>query len=105
MTRRALRMTVIASGVIVALLAITPFLIPLNRLRPLIEGRASGALGRPVHLGELKLSLSRASLTTQTLVIADDPEFSSTPFLEARSVTVGVKLLPLILLLLLILLL
>ena len=97
MTRRALRMTFAISGVIVVLLAITPFLIHVNQFRPLIERRASAALGRQVDLGKLKLSLSRASLTTETLVIADDPEFSSTPFLQAKSVSVGVELVPLIL--------
>lgn len=97
MTRRALRMTSAIVGVIVVLLAITPFLIHANQFRPFIEGRASAALGRRVDLGNLRLSLSSASLTTETLVIADDPEFSNAPFLKAASVSVGVKLLPLIL--------
>jgi len=97
MTRRALRMTAAIVGVIVVLLAITPFLIRANQFRPFIEGRASAALGRRVDLGNLKLSLSRASLTTETLVIADDPDFSNAPFLKAKSVSVGVELLPLIL--------
>ena len=97
MTRRALRMTAAIVGVICVLLAITPFLIHANQFRPLIEGRASAALGRRVDLGNLKLSLTRASLTTETLVIADDPEFSNAPFLKAKSVSVGVELLPLIL--------
>ena len=96
MTRRALRMTSAIVGVIVVLLAISPFLIQANRFRPFIEGRASAALGRRVDLGNLKLSLARASLTTETLVIADDPEFSNSPFLKAASVSVGVELLPLI---------
>jgi mutator protein MutT len=34
---------------------------------------------------------------TETLVIADDPDFSNAPFLKAKSVSVGVELLPLIL--------
>lgn len=97
MTRRALRMTSAIVGVIVVLLAITPFLIHANQFRPFIEEKASAALGRQVDLGDLRLSLSSASLTTETLVIADDPEFSSSPFLEAKSVSVGVELMPLIL--------
>jgi len=96
MARRALRMTSAIVGAIVALLAITPFLIQVNRFRPYIEGKASAALGRRVDLGNLRLSLSKASLTTETLVIADDPEFSNAPFLEAKSVSVGIKLMPLI---------
>jgi len=79
-------MTFAIGGVIVVLLAISPFLIQADRFRPFIEGRASAALGRRVDLGNLKLSLSKASLTTETLVIADDPEFSNSPFLKAASV-------------------
>jgi AsmA protein len=90
-------MTSAIVGVIVALLAMTPFLIQVNQFRPFIEGKASAALGRRVDLGNLRLSLSRASITTETLVIADDPEFSRAPFLQAKSVSVGVELLPLIL--------
>src|SRR5688572_25523278 len=97
MTRRAVRITVGIVGAIVVLLAITPFLIPVNQFRPFIEERAAAALGRKVDLGNLKLSLTSASLTTERLVIADDPEFSSAPFLEAKSVSVGVELMPLIL--------
>ncbi len=97
MTRRALRMTSAIVGVIVVLLAITPFLFHVNQFRPVIERSASKALGRKVDLGNLRLSLSRGSLTTETLVIADDPEFSNSPFLKAKSVSVGVELMPLIL--------
>ncbi len=97
MTRRALRMTSAIIGVIAVLLAITAFLIRVNQFRPFIEERASTALGRKVDLGNLRLSLSSGTLTTETLVIADDPEFSNSPFLKAKSVSVGVELMPLIL--------
>ena len=97
MTRRALRMTSAIVGVIAVLLAITAFLIRVNQFRPFIEERASTALGRKVDLGNLRLSLWSGSLTTETLVIADDPEFSNSPFLKAKSVSVGVELMPLIL--------
>jgi AsmA protein len=97
MTRRALRMTSAIVGVIAVLLAITVFLSRVNQFRPFVEGRASTALGRKVDLGNLRLSLSSGTLTTETLVIADDPEFSNSPFLKAKSVSVGVELMPLIL--------
>jgi AsmA protein len=90
-------MTSAIIGVILVLFAITPFLIHANRFRPVIEESASAALGRRVDLGSLRFSLSSASLTTDTLVIADDPEFSTSPFLKAKSVSVGVELRPLIL--------
>ena len=97
MTRRARRMTSAFVGVVVALAAITPFLIRVDRFRPFLEAKTSAALGRQVELGKLRLSLSSASLTTERLVIADDPEFSNAPFLKAQSVSVGVELMPLIL--------
>jgi AsmA protein len=83
-------------GAFVVLLAITPFLVPANQFRPAIESQASTALGRKVDLGRLSLSPFSRSLTAETLAIADDPAFSKAPFLSAKSVTVGVELLPLI---------
>lgn len=79
------------------LVALAPFLTHADQFRPLIEGRASTALGRKVDIGNLTLSLSSRSLTAETLTVADDPKFSSAPFLTAKSVSVGVELLPLIL--------
>jgi AsmA protein len=97
MTRRPLRIISAIVGILVVLLAITPFLIHVNQFRPFIEGRASAALSRKVDLGNLRLSLSSGSLTAETLAIADDPKFSNSPFLSAKSVSVGVELVPLIL--------
>jgi AsmA protein len=97
MTRRRLRTIGAIVGVIVVLLAITPFLLHVNQFRPFIEQRASAALGRKVALGNLRLSVPRRSVTAETLSIADDPAFSNSPFLRAKSVSVGVELMPLIL--------
>ena len=93
---RTLRIGLIIGGVVVALAAITPFLFPVNQFRPTIERNASAALGRTVVLGRLRLSLLSGSLSAETLTVGDDPMFSTAPFLTAKSVKVGVKLLPLI---------
>jgi AsmA protein len=93
---RALRVTLIVLGVLVVLLLILPFLIPVNQFRPTIEEKASAALGRKVQLGDLSLSLIGGSLSAQNLSIGDDPKFSSSPFLTAKSLKVGVEILPLI---------
>jgi AsmA protein len=93
---RTLRIILAIVGALVVLLAITPFLVPANQFRPAIESQASTALGRKVDLGSLSLSPFSRSLTAETLAIADDPAFSKVPFLSAKSVTVGVELLPLI---------
>jgi AsmA protein len=95
-TARAVRISLAVGGAVVALLAVAPFVIPANRFRPTIEQSASAALGRDVSLGRLRLSLLHQSFSAETLIIADDPAFSASPFLTAKSVTVGVRLWPLI---------
>lgn len=93
---RTLRISLTIGGVVVVLLSITPFLIPVNQFRQTIEEKASAALGRKVDLGRLSLSVWSGSLSTETLAVADDPAFSTSPFLTAKAVKVGVKLWPLI---------
>src|SRR5208282_2667627 len=80
----------------IAILIVVPFVIPVNRFRPTIEEKASAALGRKVEVGNLSLSIIRASVGIDNLSISDDPKFNSGPFLTASSVRVGVELLPLI---------
>lgn len=91
-----LRVVLIVVGVLVVLVLIAPFLIPVNQFRPTIEEKASAALGRKVQLGNLSLSLLSGSLSAENLSIGDDPKFSSAPFLTAKSLKVGVELMPLI---------
>lgn len=93
---RTLRILGIILVVVIVLLVIVPFLIPVNKFRPTIEQKASQALGRQVQLGDLSLSLFSGSLAAENLSIADDPKFSSSPFLTAKSLKVGVEILPLI---------
>lgn len=95
--KRALRVTLIVIGILIVVLLVVPFLIPVNQFRPTIEEKASAALGRKVQLGNLSLSLFSGSLSAENLSIGDDPKFSSSPFLTAKSLKVGVEILPLIL--------
>jgi AsmA protein len=94
---RTLRIVLIVVGVFVVLLLLAPFLIPVNQFRPAIEGEASEALGRKVQVGNLSLSLLSGSLSAENLSIGDDSKFSSSPFLTAKSLSVGVEMIPLIL--------
>jgi len=94
---RVLRTALIVVGVFVVLILAAPFLIPVNQFRPTIEEESSEALGRKVQVGNLSLSLLRGSLSAENLSIGDDSKFSSSPFLTAKSLNVGVDLLPLIL--------
>jgi len=93
---RALRIGLAVGGVLAVLLLVVPFLISVDRFRPMLEQRASAALGRQVSIGRLRLSPLRQSLSADTLAIADDPAFGTSPFLTAKSITVGVRLFPLI---------
>jgi AsmA protein len=93
---RNLKIVVIVLVVLFLIVVTLPFLIPVNQFRPTIEQKASAALGRKVEVGNLSLSLLSGSLGADNLAIADDPKFSSTPFLTAKSVKVGVEIMPLI---------
>jgi AsmA protein len=95
--RRALRVLLVIIVVLVVLVLVAPFLIPVNQFRPTIEEKASAALGRKAEVGNLSLSLFTGSLAADNLSIADDPKFSKSPFLTAKSIKVGVELVPLIL--------
>jgi AsmA protein len=93
------RVALIAGSVIVLLLLgvlALPFVIDPNRFRPMLESRLTQALGREVKLGELKLSILSGSVTANDLAIADDPAYSRTPFVQAKSLAIGVELWPLI---------
>src|SRR5260370_36747187 len=83
-------------GVLVVVVLVAPFLIPVNQFRPIIEEKASAALGRKVELGNLSLSLLSGSLSADNISIGDDPKFSSSPFLTAKALNVGVEVMPLI---------
>jgi AsmA protein len=94
---RTLRIVLVIAAVLIVLVLVAPFLIPVNQFRPTLEEKASAALGRKVDVGNLSLSLFSGSLAADNLSIADDPKFSKSPFLTAKSIKVGVELLPLIL--------
>jgi AsmA protein len=95
-----MKRTLVAVGIVVAVLVLAaialPFLINANQFRPLLESKLTQTLGRQVKLGDLKLSLLSGGITASNLSVADDPKYSSEPFLSAGSVTIGVDLQPLI---------
>jgi AsmA protein len=96
MKRRWFRITGIVIGVLVLLLIALPFLIDVNSFRPKIESEASSALGRQVKLGDLSLSILSGTVSIEDIRIADDRAFSTSPFVTAKSLMVGVELMPLI---------
>jgi AsmA protein len=93
---KALKIVGIVVVVLIVVLIAIPFFINANQFRGTIEENLSSSLGRPVKVGNLSLSLLTSSVTADDLSIADDPKFSKDPFLTAKSLKVGVELMPLL---------
>ena len=94
--RRYVRIGAITLGVIILILLILPLFVNVNSFRPKIESEASAALGRQVTVGNLSLSIFSGSVSADNIAVADDPAFSQSPFLTAKSLKIGVELMPLI---------
>jgi uncharacterized protein involved in outer membrane biogenesis len=94
------RPLLIALGSIVLLIVLIALAIPLflnaDAFRTRIENALTTSLGREVSLGKLDLSVFTGSLIASNASIADDPAFSSQPFLEASKVKIGIEVFPLI---------
>jgi AsmA protein len=88
------------AAIVVAVLIVIAIAIPLfvnvNSFRPQIESNLGTALGRPVKVGNLSLSIFSGSVEADQLSIADDPKFSNAAFIEAKKLEVGVEIFPLI---------
>jgi AsmA protein len=94
--KTALKIAGIVLAVLIVVAIALPFLINVNSFRPQIESRLSAALGRQVKVGNLSLSLLSGGVRADDLSISDDPKFSKSPFIKAKSLKVGVELIPLI---------
>ncbi len=90
--------SIVVALVVLLLLAVllVPLFINANTFRPTLESQLSDALGRKVTLGSLSFSLFSGSLVADNISIADDPAFSSKPFLQAKSLHIGVEVGPLL---------
>jgi AsmA protein len=84
------------AGLAVLGIAAIPFFLNANTFRPVIESQLTGALGRRVKLGDIRLALFSGSLVAKDLSVADDPDFNAAPFVTAKEVRIGVLLRPLI---------
>ena len=95
------RTLLIVLGSILALILLVILAIPLflnaDAFRTRIETALTTSLGRKVTLGNLGLSVLTGSLVAENATIADDPAFSTQPFLQASRVKIGIEMLPLIL--------
>ena len=95
------RFVLIALGAVVALILLVAVCLPLflnaDSFRARIESTLTKSLGRKVSIGKLDLSVWSGGLVASDATVADDPAFSTQPFIQADSVKIGVELLPLIL--------
>jgi AsmA protein len=71
-----------------------PFLINVDRFRPTLQSALTNALGRQVTLGNLRLDVLTRAVTADDLSVAEDPAFGKPAFLRAKSLHVGVEILP-----------
>jgi len=94
--KRFLKILAIIIGVLIILLIALPFIIDANTFKPKLESELTDALGRPVTVGNLSLSLLSGGVSADNIAIADDPQFSKAPFVQAKSLKVGVEMIPLI---------
>ena len=94
--KRILKVLAIVVAILLVILVALPFIINVNSFRPKLEAEATEALGRPVKVGNLSLSILTGSVTADNISIADDPAFGTNPFVTAKSLKVGVELMPLI---------
>ena len=93
---KALKILGIVIVVLIVIAIALPFFIDANIFRPRLESELTGALGRQVKVGNLSLSLFSGSVGADDISIADDPAFSNAPFVKARSLKVGVRVIPLV---------
>src|SRR5271165_5367365 len=93
---RRLKIVALVVGILIIIVIAIPFLVDANAFRPKLESDLSTALGRPVKVGNLSLSLFSGSVSADNISIADDPAFSKSAFVQAKSLKVGVELIPLI---------
>ena len=73
---RTVRIVGIVIGVLILLLIAIPLFVNVNNFRPEIESSLSSALGRPVKVGNLSLSIFSGSVKADQLTIADDQQFA-----------------------------
>jgi AsmA protein len=96
MQRRWVKVAAAVTALVVLVVLVVPFLVNADTFRPTLEDQLSSALGRQITLGHLSFSLLSGSLIAENISIADDPAFSTSPFLDAKSFYIGVEVMPLL---------
>ena len=94
---KLLKILAIVVGVLIVIAIAIPFFIDANTFRPKLgigTYRCAGTAGRRWAIFPSRCS--RAALSADDISIADDPAFSKSAFVQAKSLKVGVEMIPLI---------
>ena len=91
MRRPWIKTLLVVAALCLVVLVVIPFVVNADSFRPQIESQLSSSLNRKVTLGHLSLSLLTGSLVAENISVADDPALSSTAFLEAKKLNVGIE--------------
>ena len=94
--KKLLKILAIVVVVLILIVIALPFIVNVNKFKPTLESDLTTALGRKVAIGNIELSILSGGVKVSDVSIADDPAFSQSPFLQAKEVTAGVALMPLI---------
>lgn len=93
------RTAAIIGGIFLVLflaLLLAPFLVDLSFLKSRFLPQVEAAMGRPVDVGSIRLSLWPLGVQVKDVVVQDDPQFSSDEFFRSDSVVVSFRFLPLL---------
>lgn len=96
MHRRWVKIAIGVVAVIVLIVVLVPLFVNAETFRPTIEDQLSRLLGRRVTVSHLSFSLFGGNLVAQNIAIADDPAFSTGPFIQASKLNIGVEVMPLV---------
>lgn len=96
MKSKGTRIAAVLAAVTVAALWALPRFLDMDRFRPQLESSLASSLGREVHVGHMEFSLLAGGARVEQISVADDPTFRQGEFIEAKSLDLGVRLLPLI---------
>ena len=95
--RQTLKIAGIVVAAVMVILIALPLFINVNSFRPKIEpGLTNAPLGTARNVGRAEPFAFSGKLGVENVSIADDPAFSNSPFITAKSLKVGVELMPLI---------
>ncbi|HVZ60704.1 MAG TPA: AsmA family protein, partial [Terriglobales bacterium] len=80
----------IAASLIVLVVLVVPAFVDINQYRPKIEAELQKALGRQVSVGPMRLSLLPPRARVSNVVIAEDPNYGTGPFISVPEMSASI---------------